>query len=205
MISSNSRQSTTTADDFVERYGVTPRFFVRHCLLPSLLALRRVSCFYRGVLVETLETPAWKTRVRALRTVFAMADAKKVAEKQIKIPPGALGPAHLATIRDGLLDTDRDQINADFLVRECLKPALDAVNIALLFYRGRLVDSLQIRDCRTQLEAANIALKIHKAYPSEHDNIHFATYRDIALLGSDVRQKSRAIQIVRKSQLVYVR
>ncbi len=205
MITPNSKHPTTTAEEFIERYGVSPSFFVGCCLLPALQAVARVSCFYKGSLVETFEAPAWKSRIRALRTVFALADTEEVAEKQIKIPLGALGVAYLATIRDGLLDTDCGQISPDFLVGECLKPAFDAVNIALLFYRGRPVDSWQTQDYSTQVEAANIALKIHKAYPSELDNIHFATYRDIALLVSEARRDNRAIQIVRETQLIYVR
>lgn len=205
MIRTNSKQPTA-AERFVERYGVTPPFFVRHCLLPSLLAVTRVSCFYRGVVVETREVPAWKTRLRALRTVFAMADAKDVAEKQIKIPRGVLGPAQLATITDGFRDTDYDQISTDFLVGECLKPAFDAALTILRFYRGRIVDSLQTGDFWTQLQAGIIALKIYKDYPSEHDNIHFASYRDIALLVSDARRKTRAIKLGgRQIQLVYMR
>lgn len=205
MITPNSNQSAATADQFVERYGVTPGFFVRHCLLPSLLALRRFSFFYRGALVESLEAPAWKTRIRALRVVFALADAGKVAEKEIKIPLGALGPAQLATIRDGFLEADCGRISPHFLVGECLKPALDAVITALLFYRGQLVDSRQSRDWSTKLDALEIVARAKKLYPNDDDNIHFATYRDIANLASELRRKSRAIQIVRKSQLVYVR
>ena len=64
-------QRESAALQFVEQYGVTPSFFVGFCLLPALLAVTRLSCLYRGVLVETLESPAWKTRLRALRTVFA--------------------------------------------------------------------------------------------------------------------------------------
>src|SRR5215472_12130129 len=205
MISPKSKQPTTSAEQFVERYGVTPRFFVGSCLLPALLAVRRVSCFYRGVLVETLEGPACKTRLRALRTVFAMAAAEEIQEKRIKVPLGALGPAQLGTIADGFLETDWRWITAEFLVVNCLMPASEASNSAFLFHLGRLVDSFQFEDAGTQVEAAAIALKVHRAYANECDNIQFATYRDIALLVSEARRNSRAIQIVQQSQVVFVR
>lgn len=205
MIALKSKQSATTADEFAEHYGITPHFFVRHCLLPSLFALRRVSCFYHGVLVETLEAPAWKTRLRALHTVFAMASAEEIQEKRIKIPLGALGPAQLAPIADALLKTDCCPIGARFLVVNCLRPALEAVNTAYLFYLGRQVDSLQFQDWGTKLEALTIACKARKLFAIDSDNLHFATYRDIALLVSEAQRKSRAIQIVRETQLVYVR
>src|SRR5262249_47508570 len=116
-----SEQLTTTAQQFVEQYKVTPPFFVRHCLLPSLWAVTQVSCFHRGTLVETLEVPAWKTRLRALRTMFAVMSAKETAGKQIKIPSEALGPAELATIVDGFLEADCCPTNLPFLLVSCLK------------------------------------------------------------------------------------
>jgi len=200
-----SEQRESAALQFVEQYGVTPSFFVGFCLLPALLAVTRLSCLYRGVLVETLESPAWKTRLRALRTVFAMTSAEEIEEKQIRIPLGALGPAQLATIADAFLETDWCRITPEFLVAKCLKPAVNAVNIAYLFFQGRLVDSLQTQDSATQLEALEIGLRVHKACANEYDNIHFATYRDIALLVSGARQRRRAIQIVRSTQLVHIR
>jgi hypothetical protein len=205
MMTPASKQLGTTAEQFVERYKVTPSFFVRHCLLPSLIALTRVTCFYQGVLVETLEVPAWKTRLRALRTVFAMTSAVEIEKKQIRTPLGALGPAQLTTMADAFPETEWCPTTTEFLVAKCLKPALDAVNITCLFYQGRLVDSLQTRDCATQLEALEIALKAKKAFPNEYDNIHFATYRDIALLVPRARQRRTAIQIVRPTQLVHMR
>jgi hypothetical protein len=196
---------TTTAQQFVEHYGITPRFFVSRCLLPSLLAVRRASFFYYGVLVETHEFPAWNVRLRALRTVLAIGDAPEIEQKHLRIPFSCLRPAQLHTIADGFLETDCDRINADFLVAKCLLPAIEAVNTALLFYRGRLVDSLSIQDSATQLEALKIALRLHRVYRDESDNTHFATYRDVALLVSEGERMSRAIQIVRRSQLVYLR
>lgn len=205
MITPSSRQSTTTADEFVERYEVTPPFFVRHCLLPSLFALTKVSCFYRGVVVEILEIPAWKTRLRALRTMFGLLDAEEIEKKQIKVPLGALGPAQLAVIAEAFGEADCCWDNAAFLLATCLKAALDAVNTAVLFYRGQLVDSLQTRDWSTKREALEIVARAKKFYANDDDNIQFATYRDIALLVSEARRNNRAVQIVRQTQLVYVR
>lgn len=205
MTTPNSKQSATTAEQFVERYGVTPGFFVKHCLLPSLFALTRVSCFYRGALVETLQAPAWKTRLRAVRTVLAMVATEEIQEKHIKIPLGALGPAQLATIADAFLETDWYWITAECLVGDCLVPALEAVNTACRFYLGRVIDSFQTQDTDTQMEALKIVSRVKKLYANDYDNIHFATYRDIALLVLEAQRKSRAIQIVRETQLVYVR
>ena len=125
--------------------------------------------------------------------------------KRIKIPFGALGPAQLATIAEAFCETDWHRITPEFIVVDCLKPALDAENIAYLFYQGRLVDSFQTQDWDTRLKAVNTALKVHKAFPDEYDNIHSATHRDIALLVSAARQKEKQIQIVRQSQILYIR
>jgi hypothetical protein len=200
-----SKQLTTPAEQFGELYGVTPQFFVRCCLLPALVAVKRFSCFYRGVLVATLESPAWKTRLGALRTVLAIMAAHEIEEKQIKIPRGALAPTELDTIADAFLDTDWNGITPEFLIADCLKPALHADNIAYFFYLGRLVDSLKTRDSRTQLEALKIAARAKGLYADEYDNIHFATHRDIAFLLSAARQKGKQIQIVRQSQILYIR
>jgi len=205
MITAATEQVTSIAEPFVDQYGVTPRFFVGCCLLPGLLAVTRLACFHRGVLVATLESPAWKTRLGALRTVLAIMAAHEIEENQVKIPRGALAPTELATIADAFLDTDWNGITPEFLVAECLKPALRAENIAYLFYQGRLVDSLRTRDCRTQLEALKIALRAEGLYADEYDNIHFATHRDIAFLVSAARQKEKQIQIVRQSQILYIR
>lgn len=205
MTTPNSKQSATTAEHFDERYGITPGFFVRHCLLPSLSALKRVSCFYRGALVETLEAPAWKPRLRALRTIFAMADAEEIEEKHIKVPWGALGPAQLTVIADAFLETDWSRIIPEFLVADCLKPALDASNNVYRFYRGQLVHSLQLKDMDAQMCALEIAGKIHKLYAAAHNNMHFVNYHDIRLLISDAQRECRAIQIVRQNQYVYMR
>lgn len=167
--------------------------------------MTRLSCFYGGVAVETLEVPAWKTRLRALRTVLAMASAEEVEKNRIKIPFGAVTPGQLATITEGLYETDLRWMTAEFLVAECLMPLADAVKTGFLFYRGRLVDSLRIRDWGTQLEAVKIGLRIHRAYPSERDNIHFVTYRDIALLACVADQKTQVVQLSRQTQLVQVR
>src|SRR5262249_12665762 len=105
---------------------------------------------------------------------------------------------------DAFLETDWCRITPKFLAN-CLKAALDAVNVAHVFYQGRLVDSHQLRDCGTELEALKIVGRVKKLYVNEHDNINFATYRDIALLVSGAQQKRRAIQIVRQTQLVYLR
>jgi hypothetical protein len=203
-VTRGAKQRTTPAERFYEQYGVTPRFFVGCCLLPALLAVTRLACFYRGVLVETLETPAWKTRLRALRTVFAMTAAQEIQQEHIKVPLGALRPAQLATIAGALLETDWGRIAPEFLATH-LQGALDAMNIAYLFYHGRLVDSLQTQDSGTQMEAAKIAARVHRLCANDRDNIHFATYRDIMLLVSAARQKGKQIQIVRQSQILYIR
>lgn len=199
-----SKWLTTPAERFFEQYGVTPRFFAGRCLLPALLAVGRLECFYRGVLVETLETPAWKTRLRALRTVFAVTAAEEIQETHTKVPPGALRPAQLAIIADAFLETDWCRIAPESLAAH-LQGAFDAANIAFLFYQGRLVDSLQTKDSGTQMEAAKIAARVHRLYANDRDNMHFATYREIMLLVSAAQQKRKQIQIVRQSQLVYMR
>ena len=205
MIIGGMEEPTTTAQHFVERYGITPRFFMSCCLLPSLLAVRTVSCSYRGTLVETPEVPAWKARLRALRTVLALGEIQKIAERRTKIPLGVVPPTELGAIAEGFLESDCHRVTADFLVRECLKPALDAVNTTLLFYRGQMVDSLQTKDWHTQFQALTIAARLHRLYPGESDNTHFATYGDVALLVSEPRRESRTIEIVRKTQLVQLR
>jgi hypothetical protein len=86
-----------------------------------------------------------------------------------------------------------------------LLPAINAVNIAYFFSLGRLVDLRQSRDWSTQLEALKIAAKVHMLYASEYDNIHFATYRDLAFLISGARPKKKVIQTVRPTQLVKLR
>lgn len=205
MTTRGTKELMTTDQQFLERYGTTPRVFVSSCLLPSLLAVRTVSCFYGGVLVETREVPAWKARLRALRTVLALGDIHEIEEKRIKIPLGAVAPERLAAIVDGFLETDWRWINGDFLVRECLKPCLDAVSTGSFFYCGHQVDSFQFQDWDAQLEAVTIAAKLRKLFPNELDNIHFATYRDIAFLVSEARRKCRAIQVVRQDQIVHWR
>jgi len=200
----DSKQVTTPAEQFLEQYGVTPRFFVGCCLLPGLLAVTRISCLYRGVLAETLEIPAWRTRLRALRIVFAMTDAKEIKEKRIKIPLGALGPTQLTTIVDASLETDWSWITPEFLVGNCLK-ALDAMNTTYLFYQGRPADSYETPDWDTKLEALQIVGRVQKFFPNDFDNLHFATYRDIAYLVSAARQKGKEVQIVRETQLVDMR
>lgn len=179
MITPNSKHPATTADEFAERYGVTPPFFVRHCLLASLFALKRVSCFYRGVLVETLETPAWKTRLRALRTMLGLLAAEEIKEKQIKVPLGALGPAQLAVIAEAFGGADCCGEETAFLLATCLKAALDAVNNAQFLCRGKLVDSQQTRDWSTQLEALRMFARARKFCANDCDNIQFATPRDM--------------------------
>jgi len=173
-------------------------------LLPALLAVTRLACFYRRVLVETLEIPAWKTRLRALRTVFAMKAAQEIQVEHIKVPLGALRPAQLATIAGALLETHWCLIAPESLAAT-LQGALDATSFACVFYQGRLVDSLQTQDSGTQMEAAKIAARVHRLCANDRDNIHFATYRDIMLLVSAARQKRKHIQIVRQSQLVHMR
>ena len=199
-----AKQPMTTGEQFVDRYGITPSLFVSSCVLPSLTALTKISCFYHGTPVETLVAPAWKTRLRALRVVFAMIDAEEIREKRIKIPLGTLGPAQLTTIVDASLETDWSWMTTEFLVGSCLK-ALDAVNTAYLFYLGRPVDSYETRDWNTRLEALEIVGRVQKFYANDYDNIHFATYGDISLLVSAARQKRKEVQIIRQSQLVHVR
>jgi len=47
-----------------------------------------------------------------------------------------LGPAQLATIADAFFETDWCRMTPEFLVAKCLKPAVNAVNIAYLFFPG---------------------------------------------------------------------
>jgi len=199
-----AKQPMTTGEQFVDRYGITPSLFVSSCVLPSLTALTKISCFYHGTPVETLVAPAWKTRLRALRVVFAMIDAEEIREKRIKIPLGTLGPAQLTTIVDASLETDWSWITPEFLVGNCLK-ALDAMNTTYLFYQGRPADSYETPDWDTKLEALQIVGRVQKFFPNDFDNLHFATYRDIAYLVSAARQKGKEVQIVRETQLVDMR
>jgi hypothetical protein len=137
--------------------------------------------------------------------MFAIADAQEISEKRIEIPLRALGAAQLTTIGDAFVEADWPWATAESLVKSSLLPAINAVNIAYLFYLGRLVDSRQCRDCDTQLEALKIAAKIHKLFAREYDNIHFATHRDIAFLISAARPKMKLVRIVRPTQLVQLR
>jgi hypothetical protein len=190
---------------FVQRHGITPRAFVRDCLRPSLFAMQRISCLYKDTLVETHEFPAWKTRLRALRLVFAMGDAEELARMQVKLPRGVLGPTQLKTIANGLLETDCCWLELSVLARRCLIPALEATCTVLLFYQGRSVDSLRDKDWNTQFEATKMLLRLHRAFADERDNILFASYRDVALLISERQKKNRTIQVFGQSKFIRLR
>lgn len=191
---------------FVERHGITARFFAKYCLIPSLLAVSRISCFYKGFLVETLEGPAWKTRLRALRTVLALSEDYDMRGKPKKAPPGTLGPVQRVVIAEGCFETDWIKIDAGFLIRECLHPCLEATSKVFHFYRAKLIDTREFPNHEISLEAIKIAAKLKKWYANEYDNLQFATHRDIAFLtAQSFQNKSKSVQLVRRSQIIYVR
>lgn len=201
-----SEQLELAAQQFIERYGVTPHFFTRKCLLPSLLAVTILSCFYGDILVEVLERPAWKTRLRALRTLLAVAGPYMNEGGPAKSSKGGLGPRQLALIASSFLEADSDSISPKSWIPKCLKPCLEATGRAFLFYRGRLTDSVELQLPDVHLEALIIVGKLRKLFPDDRDNSFSATHRDIVALVSVARQNGKSdIQLGRRSQVVYMR
>lgn len=204
MNTEGSEQFDLAASQFAKRYGVTSCFFVRKCLLPSLLAVTTLSCYYGSVLVEVLEHPAWKTRLRALRTLLALSDG--IEGQRARAPKGSLGPQELNLIASSFLETDLNNIHPEMWVPKCLVPCSEATGRVFFFYFGKLVDSTEYQLQNIQLEAITIGLKLWRIYRDERDNAFFVTNRDIAALVSAARQNGkRTIQLNRRTQLVHVR
>ena len=206
MNTEGSEQFDLAASQFAEQYGVTSCFFTRKCLLPSLLAVTTFSCYYGGVLVEVLERPAWKTRLRALRTLLALSYSYGIEGQCARVPKGSLGLRQLTLIASSFLETDLNNIRPEIWVPKCLGPCLQASGRVFLFYFGKLVDSTEYQLHDIQLEAVTIVGKLKKLFPDECDNAFSVTHRDVAALVSAARQNGkRTIQLNRRTQLVHVR
>jgi hypothetical protein len=58
-------------------------------------------------------------------------------------------------------------ITAEFLVKECLKPALIAERTVFFFHQGSLVETREVPAWETRLRALQIALKLMGAYETD--------------------------------------